>query len=69
MRGIVETDPDRQTYEIFLPKQLMSHFKTEYLKEVNATISAAQLQNNQAAQNLALAFKVEAAIPKNMDYE
>lgn len=72
IRGIEEGDEnneDLQTYEIYLPAPIMKTFKTDYLKEVNSAISQAQLSNNQLGQNVALAIKVEDAIPKNIELE
>jgi hypothetical protein len=34
MRGICEEEPDMQTFEIFIPKQLMAHYRQSYLQEV-----------------------------------
>ena len=41
MRGIASTDPDLQTYEIFMPVNLIEHYKKTYLKEVNSNINEA----------------------------
>ena len=34
MRGISEQDPNMQTFEIFIPKELMSHYRRDFLQEV-----------------------------------
>jgi meckelin len=47
VRGITEEDPDLQTYEIFVPEQLIRHYKQEYITDVNLRINEAQTTNTQ----------------------
>jgi len=36
-----------QTYEIFMPYQLMEHYNSEYLTKVNSAVNQATTQNTQ----------------------
>jgi meckelin len=69
MRGILNEDPDLQTYEIFIPQQLMMHYRSEYMNEVTRNINDANQQNTQYLSNVQNTFNVRPAIPKNMDVE
>jgi hypothetical protein len=33
-RGVSDQDPDLQTFEIFLPKQLMNDYRSKFYQEV-----------------------------------
>jgi meckelin len=39
MRGLVPDDPNLQTFEIFMPKVLLSTYKDQYYREINQEIS------------------------------
>jgi len=38
MRGITETNPAMQTFEIFMAEELMRRYRQEYMQKVNETI-------------------------------
>lgn len=41
IRGLSETDPDLQTFEIYMPKEVMLKYRTEYLVKVDQAIGVA----------------------------
>jgi hypothetical protein len=45
MRGICDEEPDMQTFEIFIPKQLMAHYRQSYLQEVTQNIQNKETEN------------------------
>lgn len=69
MRGITDEDPDLQTYEIFVPKQLIDHYKSEYIKDVTLVINEAQTSNTKNYDAVQQTFSTTPAIPKNLDME
>jgi hypothetical protein len=38
MRGISETEPEMQTFEIFIPEKLLNHYKADFLKTIEQEI-------------------------------
>ena len=45
MRGVVKEDPNMQTFEIFIPHELLERYKTEYWTEVQQRINKQTIEN------------------------
>lgn len=69
IRGITNDDPDLQSYEIFVPVQLMNHYKREYEAEIQKSINETQTVNRINYTSLMQAFNVRPAIPQGMELD
>lgn len=69
MRGITDSAPDLQTFEIFVNYDLIQHYKAEYLQDVTLKITEAQTSNTQNYDRIQQTFSLDPSIPQNMDME
>jgi hypothetical protein len=69
MRGISETEPEMQTFEIFIPEKLLNHYKADFLKTIEQEIQNKNTDNTSTYNPVQKAFNRTPAIPLGLDIE
>lgn len=69
MRGISETDPELQTFEIFIPMKLMSHYRMDFMQEVEQGIQNKNTENTQLYNTVQRTLHRSPAIPVGLNLE
>ena len=68
-RGLTSDDPHLQTFEIFMPRILLSNYRDNYYKEINQEISNQRNQQQSKMNTVQQTLTKESALPKNFSIE
>ena len=69
IRGMSEEKPNLQCFEIFIPEELLSKYKTEYLFNVNNAIDQTNNELMAKYNTLQKQLTAQPAIPHGLDLE
>lgn len=68
-RGLTSEEPNMQTFEIYMPRDMLLHYKDHYLKDVNEEILKQINDNNKRFNPVEVMLTRQKAVPKNLDLE
>lgn len=68
-RGLSSEEPNMQTFEIYMPRDMLQHYKDHYLKDVNEEILKQINDNNKRFNAVEVMLTRQRAVPKNLDLE
>ena len=69
IRGLSEANPSMQTFEIFIPRDLLKEYKLSYLQDVQTQIQKRNNENQNTFNSVQKALAKTPAIPQGLDIE
>ena len=66
MRGLSQEDPDLQTYQIYIPRDLWEQYRTTYFQQLENTINETNTRNQALSGAGGRFFNLENAVPKGL---